>query len=236
MRLQEKLNFLLEKYNVGKKAEIIGRDYVDIEGEKVFLLPWRQERRFTELKNMVFDGTLEGISVIRVCRIEERSTDLKSMIYRELDLLEWLVDDEISEIMTFKNGNTANIIAKLECGIVCTVEVSATLSEGCPPLDKHEIIARRGTACDRVVDTQVPQNSIYVYGEEKTPEAYTDVDFELFGLLPEEVALVRQAFEAVRDEGLARELNTAAARLKELVLLSDKSAENTANIRVGGSI
>jgi len=57
------------------------------------------------------------------------------------------------------------------------------LPVGTAMIDRHELIAGRGVACDRVVDTQVPQDSIYALtgdGERR----YTDTDAELFGLEP----------------------------------------------------
>lgn len=234
MNLQEGLEFLLKKYKVEKEAVITGAAGVRIDGEEVALLPWRNERRFVELKNLVNDGTLAGISVIRVCRIDEKGTELNSIIYRELDLCEWLVGSEAAEIMTFKNNSAANIVVRLKNGVLCTIEAAAALPSGAPPVDKHEIISQRGIACDRVVDTQVPQQSIYVYTDTENPKTYLDVDFELFGLGAGDVALVRQAFDAARSGELSEELGARAKRLDRLVALSDKSASGVCNIKLEG--
>ena len=66
-----------------------------LSGKRFPLLPWRQERRFAELKSMVRDGTLKDVSSVRVCRIEKAGTDLRLLLYRELDLLEWLLDSPV---------------------------------------------------------------------------------------------------------------------------------------------
>jgi len=104
------------------------------------------------------------------------------------------------------------MVAKLENGVVCTIEVAATLPATASPIDKHEIIARRGVACDRAVDTQVPQHSVYVFSE-KGEEAYTDTDYELYGLSEEDTAVVRQAFLAAGDAVYAKSLCSAAEAL-----------------------
>ena len=70
-------------------------------------------------------------------------------------------------------------------GAVCTIEISATLANGEIPKDKHEIISQRGIACDVVVDAQLKQDSVYVFGTEN--KKFTDVDFELYGLSIEEI-------------------------------------------------
>ena len=92
-------------------------------------------------------------------------------------------------------------------------------------MDRHEIIARRGIACDRVVDTQVPQSSIYQFtanGEKR----YTDIDTELFGFSNAEILLIRAAFEVLRQPELADAWNKAGARLVRLTeetLASEKN-------------
>ena len=66
-------------------------------------------------------------------------------------------------------------------------------------IDKHEIIAQKGVICDRAVDTQVPQSSIYIFGSDGNRETYTDVDAELFGLNVLDCARVRAAFEIAKS-------------------------------------
>lgn len=215
-KLQKGLDFLLGKYTEDIKATIKENGTVEIEGREILLLPWRHERRFIELKNLVSTGTVSGISAIRACRIDKKGTDILSMIYREIDLCQWILGSKVSSINYFANGSSAvNLIAKLESGVVCTIEVAATLSNDAPLIDKHEIISQRGVACDRVVDTQVPQNSIYVFG--KNIDTYLDVDFELFGYSVEEIALIRQAFEVAKDTSLASELLESAKHLDTIM-------------------
>lgn len=232
--LQEKLDFLLDKYSVNTSAKLISAETAEIGGKTAPLLPWRNERRFTELKNLTVDGTINGISVMRTLRIVPKTESLEKNIARELDLCEYILSDKISEIMTFKNGSAVNIAAKLSGGIVCTVEVAATLGPGTAPIDKHEIIAQQGVACDRVVDTQVPQSSIYVFTDKKDADTYTDVDFELFGLSVDEAAIVRQVFEAAKNPALADDLNRSKERLDTLLKLSEQSGTEAENIKVEG--
>lgn len=221
--LQEKLDFLLDKYSVDTKAVLKDKSTVVIEGKEIPLLSHRSERRFSELKNLCHNGTLKGLSVMRSARIVEKGADLNESLYRELDICQWILQSNIKSIFTVKNENTMNVIAKTENDIVCTIELSATLRPGTKIVDKHEIISQRGIACDKVVDTQIMQESIYVYGDKE--EKFTDVDFELYGLDIDDIAVVRQAFVVARD-GLGDELITADANLKKLIEMSDKSIEN----------
>lgn len=222
-RLQEKLDFLLEKYSVDTKAVLKDGKTVVIGGMELPILSHRSERRFVELKNIVNNGTLVGVSVMRVARIIEKGSDIYEALYRELDLIQYILQRSIKSIMVMENDNVMNAIATTEDGVVCTIEISATLKAGEIPKDKHEIISQRGIACDVVVDAQLKQDSIYVFGAEN--KKYTDVDFELFGLSIEEIAVVRAAF-AVAQKLNFDELKAIDENLCKLVEMAKKSAEN----------
>ena len=222
--LQEKLEFLLDKYSVDTQVTLKDRQTVVIDGEELPLLAHRSERRFIELKNMVAGGTLTGISVMRTMRILEKGADLYEALYRELDLCQFMLQRAIKSVTVMENGNVMNVIATTADGVVCTLELAATLAAGEPPKDKHEIIAEHGIACDIVVDAQLKQDSIYVFGANGNA-AYTDVDFELYGLSIEDIAVVREAFAIARDK-TSEEMKAIDANLRALVALAKKSANS----------
>lgn len=212
--LQEKLEFLLDKYSVETKAVLKDCKTAVIDGVETPVLSHRLERRFIELKNIARDGTLEGISVMRVARIVEKDKNIFEELYRELDICQFVLGKKIVGITAMQNDNTLNVIATAEGGVVCTLEISATLSKGEPAKDKHEIIAQRGTACDVVVDAQLKQDSIYVFGDDN--KKFTDVDYELYGLSLEDIAIVRFAF-TIAQNNLAEEMLLADQNLKAMV-------------------
>ena len=219
--LQEKLNFLLEKYSVDAAAQLKDGKTVVIDGQELPLLAHRSERRFLEQKNIVTGGTLQGVSVMRVARIIEKGSDIYEALYRELDICQYVLQRELVSIMVMQNDNVLNAISTCADGVVCTIEISATLAAGEIPKDKHEIIAQRGTCCDVVVDAQLKQDSIYVFGQEN--QKYTDVDFELYGLSTEEVAIVRAAFGIAQKKNFA-EVKAIDAGLQKLVAMAKRSA------------
>ncbi len=225
--LQEKLNFLLEKYAVNCEAILTNdNSSLQIDGKTYSLLPWRCERRFIELKKIV-ETTVGNISHFKIMSINPENADLDYIIKRELDTAEFISGLKITEIFEAKNKNTASVICMTNSGAVFTLELSATLPLGSEIIDKHEIITDRGTACDRNVDSQTPLSSIYVYG--KNPAEYTDVDFELYGLSIHEISIVRQAFEIAKSKEVGETLSAADAKLNMLVekaALSEKTCEN----------
>jgi hypothetical protein len=103
------------------------------------------------------------------------------LLEREIGILEFTVDSPVKEIFAISGEKVMNCIAETENGCVCTIELATTLSNDCNPVDKHEIITDNGVGCDRVVDTQVPQQSIYVFGEDKKFFTDTDAEFDWNG-------------------------------------------------------
>lgn len=222
-KLQERLDFLLQKYSVDVKAVLKDDKTVMIDGKEIPTLPHRSERRFLELKNIVNNGTLVGVSVMRVARIIEKGKDIYNELYREFDICEYVLQRKIKSVMVMENDNVLNAIATCEDGVVCTIEVSATLNKGEIEKDKHEIISQRGIACDVVVDAQLKQDSIYVFGSEN--KKYTDVDFELYGLSIEEIAVVRAAFAVAQNKNYD-EMAAIDENLLKLVDMARKSANS----------
>jgi hypothetical protein len=193
-------------------------------GEGKFpMLPWRVERRFTELKNIIEQKTLEDISTLRFCRLDSSArTSLDRLIYQELDLCEWLGGAAAKRIFAVFNQNKAvNIIVKLANRISCSVECSVMLPPNAEVLDRHEIIARRGVASDRVVDTQVPQSSIYSYSEKE--KRFTDVDAEIFGVPEKDIYEVRAAFKMLSEPETAKAWNVQHQNLLNLIETAKKS-------------
>ncbi len=219
-KMNAALQWLREKYAVKADGELVKSAAGSIgaraelkmaDGKLVKLLPWRKERRFVELKNLVDNKTLEGVSTLRFAYMTSGKA-LGELLYRELDLCAFLGESEIKSAFAVLNGKTANVVAKLFDAKSCSVECSGALPAGAETLDRHELIARRGVACDRTVDTQVPQSSIYVFGKDGETR-YTDIDTELFGFDTEEILLVRAAYAVLSEPSLVRVWNKIDAKL-----------------------
>ena len=221
---------LLNKYSVPDCGEMIVSKKENIgpgvclklnNGQVVNLLPWRVERRFIELKKLIEDHTLEDVSTLRFCAMSTEQ-NLIQLLYREFDLCSFLGRAPVKSVFAVgSGGKTANVIVKLENNLSCSVECAAQVP-GIPELDRHEVIARRGIACDRTVDTQIPQSSIYAFTEQGE-QHYTDTDAELFGLSNAEIVLVRAAFQALTIPATAAEWNSAH---EQLIRITASAMEN----------
>ena len=200
------------------------------------LLPWRSERRFVELKRLVDDQVVTPVCMARfACQTGGASWDLAAILYREFDLAEWLLGSRLTAMTASIAGPVAHVIVRLANGAVCGVEAGAALPAGTAMIDRHELIARRGVACDRVVDTQVPQDSIYALTGGGTSR-YTDTDAELFGLEPAEVLLVRAAYETLLHVERAGAWRQQHQRLAALVRLAFESDRRRQRLDVEGEL
>jgi hypothetical protein len=233
-KMNKGLNFLREKYGAAK-GEIELKDGHCYVGA-VPLLPGRMERKIVELKKMTENGTLEGVSTLRFASFAPKGTDIKAMLAKELDLAAYLGASDVVRVMAVDSGNAINVLAKLANDVNVSVEISAALPKGEAPYDRHEIIAKRGVACDQTVDTHTPHASIRCWNGDGAVE-YTDVDTELFGLSYDEIWNVRAAFALLQKRADAKVWKAAwakAVKAADLAFKADKlKAAKTIAVKTG---
>ena len=221
------LDFLRDKYGYPQGTIAKGVEFPMLQtgdGASVELLPHRVERRFIELKNMISGGTLQEVSTLRFAKFTAGG-DLRKILAEQLDLAEFLAESPAVRIFAGGDGTrVCNAIVRFANGISASLECGVNLPAGTKPQDRHEIIARRGVGCDRAVDTQVPQHSIYLWNDNGTAE-YTDVDTELFGLPDEAVWTIRAACAILKDAALIPLWKQCAARA---MMLADAALDSAA--------
>ena len=234
VKMNRGLDFLRGKYGAAK-GEIIMKGGHCFVGATP-LLPGRMERKIVELKKMTENGTLEGVSTLRFAAFAARGSDIQAMLAKELDLAAYLGAADIVRVMAVASGSAVNVLAKLANDVNVSVEVGAGLPKGEAAYDRHEIIAKRGVACDQTVDTHTPHASIRVSGA-KGMEEFTDVDTELVGLTYEEVWNVRAAFALLQGRASAKVWKAAwakATKAAALAFAADKSkAAKTIAVKKG---
>ncbi len=225
-KMNKGLDFLRAKYGAraGAITSVDGHCFVG----STPLLPGRMERKIVELKKMTENGTLEGVSTLRFASFAPSSTrrsgeaaraELLPLLAKELDLAAYLGASDIVRVMASASGKAINVLAKLANDVNVSVEIGAGLPKGEAGYDRHEIIAKRGVACDQTVDTHTPHVSIRVSGEGGVEE-YTDVDTELFGLSYEEIWNVRAAFALLQGRAEARIWKSAWAKATRAAALA----------------
>ena len=222
-KMNKGLDFLRGKYGAKKGSITIkgGHCYVGTTP----LLPGRMERKIVELKKMTENGTLEGVSTLRFASFAPKGADMAAMLAKELDLAAYLGAADVVRVMAVAGGSAVNVLAKLANDVNVSVEVGAGLPKGAAAYDRHEIIAKRGVACDQAVDTHTKHESIRCWGAGGMEE-FTDVDAELFGLAYDEVWNVRAAFALLQGRASAKVWKAAwakATKAAKLAFAADKS-------------
>jgi hypothetical protein len=232
------LNGLLQKYDVKPDNTLNllpGWNFIGkkLQNGDLPLLTWRVNRKFTELQKIVSAGVVEDVSMLRFsCFGSSDKWSLETLMYKEFDLCEFLTGGKIISLHATLSDNLAgNVIIKMDNGIIGSVEVGTQLPPRHSLIDRHEIIARRGVASDLVVDTQIPQSSIYTYTNQDI-ETYKDVDNELFGFDELEVEHIRSAFEVMKNPGIAPELILQHNHLSMLVMAAFESDRDNKKIEV----
>ena len=230
--MQKGLDLLLNKYSVNAKA-VLSADgkTVAIDGKEIPVLPWESERRIIELRNLVLTGRLGNMCTYRIGHTAKKGADLFEMLAREVGILEFTVNSTAKEIFAIAGKNTMNCIVETENGCVCTIELGATLEDGQKDVDKHEIITDNGVGCDRVVDTQMPQDSIYVFGKNK--QAFMDTDAELYGYEEIQINTIRNAFAVAKNESLQKANEKKWAHIQQVVAAAKVSLATLENVKVG---
>ncbi len=225
---EEGLRKLLAKYGVSVPSWTLEGRTLTVENEIIPLFPWRNERRFVEMKRMLTDGTLGAVCSIRAMRTAGRDESLKDILCREVDLAQWWADKPVAQVFAVENGVCANVILRFEGNATCILEAASTLPVGAEPAERHEVTTDHGMCGDQAIDTLVHQQSVYEFVEGKQSAAYTDVDYELYGLAPAQVALTRCAFAALSGGTDAAGARRQAANLNRILDAIERSARTRA--------
>ncbi|MBR2488343.1 MAG: hypothetical protein IKB52_04420 [Kiritimatiellae bacterium] len=200
------------------------------------LIPGRMERKIVELKKMTENGTLEGVSTLRFASFAPKGAGIEAMLAKELDLAAYLGASDVVRVMAVASGPAVNVLAKLANDVNVSIEIGAGLPKGATGYDRHEIIAKRGVACDQTVDTHTKHESIRCWGTDGVAE-FTDVDTELFGLSYDEIWNVRAAFALLQQRADAKVWKAAwtkATKAAKLAFAADKAkAAKTIAIKKG---
>jgi hypothetical protein len=232
--IEKALTMLLEKYSIKPQQSfhlfkngsvdslqlLPGYNFEDsnIEKHQIPLLTWRFKRKFTELKKIVEDSIIEDVCLFRFCCMGSKDKwSLFSLLYREMDLFEFIGNGKIISVQAvISDDQVGNVILRLDNNALCSIEVGIQMPTGTSLIERHEIIAQRGVTSDLVVDTQIPQSSIYSFTE-KGETRYTDVDNELFGLDDLQVDHIRSAFQVLKNPDLSEQLKQQHKRLCTLI-------------------
>ena len=191
MRIDKITDAVLKMKNANfPNWEFCSDESININGEEFTLSPWRFNRRFLAMRSLaVHDNVLSKICSYKSQNVLECNKDLRKVLYAELDLCEWLIDDKIiSFYVSGCENKILSLILRTKKGVLCNIEIALTLSPDSAPVIGHEIVGKEGMISDRSINEQIPVNSVYLFEQDKKmPESFTDMDADMLGMDPYEI-------------------------------------------------
>jgi len=137
---------------------------------------------------------------------------LEQILFRELDVAEYLLDSQVEHITAYASGESANLIVGMENGSKAHMQLCSS-----PHGERqfhHELFTTQGTVSNRAVDSVIAQHALNVYTKDGD-ESYTDADVLLFGLTGEGQELVYGIYDSLHLD--RTELIDRADRLSRIV-------------------
>ncbi len=210
-------------------------DTLVLEGERLPLLDWRYEPRTNSMRG--YGRVAEQNCCVNVSSFFGSDTPLDVLIYRELDLAEYLLHSKIVKVTAFIRGGACNLIAKCESGAQANLELGTTMAPGTIPQFQHRLITTHGMANDKGVNDLVEQSGVYVFTNEDTrPVVYDDGEYYLYGLTVEQSVRCTFIQGVVLGRVDKAELVEQDKHLREVLAAVHKSAECGQSVLVGDAV
>jgi len=155
-------------------------DTLILDGEAYPLFWWRADPQVATMHDL---APTRDICSMKLNRTGSRSAGLERLLYKELDIAEFIMDTRVRTVMNFRNGNSMNMLCTMENDRVALFELAATLHDDSPEQGRHTFWGSNGMASDRVVSQKIPSEALYLFTQEKKePELYSDLFIYTYGL------------------------------------------------------
>ena len=212
------------------------------DGRRVPLMKWRTHYKMKAFRSFsagdairfgaAHAAALSGPSVFRLQYAGRTGESLEKILFRELDLSEWLTGAKTRTIFAMRNRGVLHVTTCLDTGTVCILELSAALPPDADPVYKHELTTESGFVSDRAVDTQITPHGMYLMNDDGV-EAFDEVDTLTWGLNPDDAQTARAAYALLTGEADADEYIAAEKRLNRLCELAELSAQTENEVDAG---
>jgi len=173
------------EFTIEKRKDGEYTDHLVLDGVRIPLAYWRYEPRMDRLH--AYGAAPKDNACLNTYSFMGKDVSIAELIYREIDIAEYILNSRVVKVTAFQNGRACNLIAVTEAGTVANLELGATMAQGAKNQFQHRLITRRGMANDRTVNNVVEQHGVYFFDSESTsPHVYDDGEYYLFGLTDEE--------------------------------------------------
>ena len=155
-------------------------DTLELDGVAYPLFWWRCD---PQVGSMYAKAPSRKICSMKLNRCGAKSQGLKKLLYKELDIAEFIMGTKVKTVMSFQNGNSMNMLATMENERVALFELAASLHDDTPEQGRHTYWGEEGMASDRVVSQKVASEAIYLFtNDAKDPETFNDIFIYMYGL------------------------------------------------------
>jgi len=155
-------------------------DTLILDGEAYPLFWWRADPQVATMYNL---APSRDICSMKLNRTGARSAGLERLLYKELDIAEYVMRTRVRTVMNFRNGNSMNMLCTMENDRVALFELTAALHDGTAEQGRHTYWGENGMASDKVVSQKVSNESLYLFTQDSAdPQVYNDLSLNMYGL------------------------------------------------------
>ena len=152
-----------------------------IDGEEYPIFFWRGEPQTVAVANNNC-----GACSMKISGAIANDFGLKRFLYKEIETATWALKSDVKRITAFVNGNTANVIIRMQNETVAILELGATLPVGTQEQTRHTVWGRKGMVSSRIISQKVRGQSVYLFNDGPIPTTFNDEMSVLYGLSPED--------------------------------------------------
>ena len=170
---------------------------------------------------------------MKLNRAGAKSAGLEKLLYKELDVAEWIMGSSVRTVMNFRQGNSMNMLATMQNERVALFELTASLHDDTPEQGRHTYWGEDGMASDRVVSQKVASEAIYLFTEDqKDPQTYNDIFIYMYGLSRTDTLKATIIAEILMVRRDISDWNARDAHYRKCIAAAAVSAETVRRVEV----
>jgi len=149
------------------------------------------------------------------------SDPLSSILFRELDVAEFLTDSVVDHITAYTCDKSANLIVRMKNA--ARVHMQLHSSPYGERQFHHELFTTQGTVSNRAVDSVIAQHALNIYTKDGNI-SFTDFDILLFGLTTEEQEITYGIYDSYhQDQDVLIQRAERLARIAQCALSDSRT-------------
>lgn len=208
-------------------------DYTDclmLDGVKYPLFWWRCD---PQVGSMYAKAPSRKLCSMKLNRAGAKSAGLEALLYKELDIAEWIMGSTVRTVMNFQNGSSMNMLATMKNERVALFELTASLHDDTPEQGRHTYWGEDGMASDRVVSQKVASEAIYLFTEDqRDPQTYNDIFIYMYGLDRTDTLKATIIAEILMGRRDISDWNLRDAHYRKCIAAAAVSAETVRRVEV----